>query len=112
MNRRNTCPAPTQNRQLNDANRQRTYAQFGYGPQDPNNPPPGFWEEKAKRWSLPVLNASLRRCGNCSVYDISRDMQACGGASADGSIGYCHGHNFTCSALRTCNTWSPGGPQT
>jgi len=105
------CPEATQDPQINAENQRRTYQQYGYGPMDPANPEPGFWQDKAQRWGLPVLNASLRRCGNCGAFDITDDMVACGGASEDGSRGYCQGHHFTCSAMRTCDTWSPGGPQ-
>ena len=86
----------------------REYAimKAGYGPAAPEgNLRAGndeFWIDKARMWSLPVLNARLRRCGNCNSYMIER---------ADGLIGFCMQYEFTCSALRTCNTWVPGGPQ-
>jgi len=106
------CPEATQNEQLNAQNRARTAQQFGYGPQDPMQPNEQFWVEKSYRWKLPVVLAHLRRCGNCKAYDVSAGMQACGGSTADGKVGYCHMHDFKCSALRTCDTWAPGGPIT
>ena len=103
------CPKASDPR-VNAKNRQKTIDRFGFGPADVANPPRGFWEDKSQRWKLPVKLARLRRCGNCGVYDISEKAIECGLASWDGELGYCRGHDFTCSALRVCNTWSPGGP--
>jgi hypothetical protein len=105
------CPAATQNAQLNAANRARTAKQFHYGPANPMEPNDAFWASLGAKWGLSPELASLRRCGNCGAYDVTRDMQKCGGANANGTIGYCQGHNFSCSFLRTCATWSPGGPK-
>jgi hypothetical protein len=106
------CPPATQDPQLNAKNRKRTKDKFGYGPENLEADNTRFWEQKAKRWELPVILATLRRCGNCGAFNISDEMVDCGGASYDGEVGYCMGHHFTCSALRTCDTWSPGGPVT
>jgi len=104
------CPEPTQNERLNDANRSKAFSNAGYGPVDPDYSNDMFWMDKADRWGLPPAIAYLRRCGKCSVYDISEKMIACGGATEDGEVGYCHLHKFKCSAFRTCNGWAAGGP--
>lgn len=106
------CPPATQDQQLNAKNRARTIKQFGYGPKDPTQKNHRFWDGKARRWKLPIALASMRLCGNCSVFNISEDMVDCGGANENGTVGFCEGHKFSCSAYRTCDTWSPGGPKT
>ena len=72
----NHCPVATQDPELNAANQARTVEQFGYGPHDPSHAPPGWWEDKARRWGLPLLLAPLRRCGNCSAFDVSVSSSA------------------------------------
>lgn len=106
------CPAATQDPALNRLNKQRTKQQFGYGPDDLNKQNAAFWKAKARAFELPVVLAKLRRCGNCGVFDVSDQMVACGGASYEGDVGFCRGHQFKCSAMRVCDTWSPGGPVT
>lgn len=78
----------------------------GYGPETPTGSlrrgNERFWVDKARRWNLPVLNARMRRCGNCNSFVLQNQ---------DGSVGWCTQYEFNCSAMRTCNTWVPGGPQ-
>lgn len=78
----------------------------GYGPEAPSGSlrrgNSGFWTDKARRWGLPVLNARMRRCGNCNSFVIQ---------TPDGNVGWCQQYDFNCSALRTCDTWVPGGPK-
>jgi hypothetical protein len=80
------CPAPTQDPKLNNRNRLRAIREAMYGP---------------------VKGTLFGRCGNCAAFDTSRQMVACGGASPDGEVGYCHAWNFTCAARRCCLSWSP-----
>ena len=106
------CPDATQDPQLNARNQDRTRKKFHYGPADPMQSNDAFWASLGAHWGLSPQLASLRRCGNCGAYDVSREMVRCGGAAPDGTVGYCRGHHFSCSFLRTCSTWSPGGPTT
>lgn len=106
------CPRATQDPELNLKNKENTRKKFGYGPAKIEDDNTRFWERKARKWELPVLLATLRRCGNCGAFNISDTMVDCEGASYDGDVGYCMGHHFSCSAFRTCDTWSPGGPIT
>lgn len=106
-----SCPEAAVDPALNEANRRRATVQFGFGPETPGEPPPLFWPRKSAQWGIPPKLAALRRCGNCGVYDVSGPIVACGAATADGGRGFCQGHQFTCSAFKVCDTWSPGGPK-
>ena len=85
-----------------------------------------YWLAKATRDSVPEPEARKRICGNCKAFDVTPTMVACGGASErpilvpDSSagpprlttpVGYCQMHHFKCSALRTCDSWTEGGPK-
>ena len=111
------CPAPTRNPKINARNRLRAVREAMYGPVRvtifgkivdlDGRTAVRYWEKIAKRWGISYDEAIYRRCANCAAYDTSPDMVACGGASKDGSVGYCHAWNFTCAARRTCLSWSP-----
>ena len=111
------CPAPTQDTRLNNRNRLRAVREAMYGPVKvtlfgrvrdlSGNAVIRYWERIARRWGLPYSEATTRRCGNCAAFDTSPQMVACGGASPDGEVGYCHAWNFTCAAQRVCLSWSP-----
>ena len=88
---------------------------------------PGYWRARARRFGIPTHQAKTQLCGNCSAFDISPSARRCGVASplnmhvpcAKGgppkqtsAKGYCLAWRFQCSALRTCDSWSPGGPHT
>jgi len=89
------CPAPTQDPELNAANKQ----QAGEDPEIQY----GFPEQ---------MIAEGKRCGDCAAFNVSENMVRCGGAAEDRSVGYCMMHEFTCAAKRSCLTWAPGGPKT
>jgi len=108
----NRCPDAAQDGHLDRENRHVATVRYGFGPDTPGDPPPIFWPMKAARWHLPLKLATLRRCGNCGVYDVSPKAKSCGVASEDGGRGFCQGHQFTCEAFKVCDTWSPGGPIT
>jgi len=95
-----SCPAPTQDKGLNEKNKTSAAKskKIKYG--DP-----------AKITELQDLAAKGSLCGNCAAFNISEQMINCGGASSDGSLGYCMMHEFTCSAKKTCLTWAKGGPK-
>ena len=89
------CPAPTQDPELNAANKQQAA-------EDPEIQY-GFPEQ---------MIAEGKRCGDCAAFNVSENMVRCGGAAEDRSVGYCMMHEFTCAAKRSCLTWAPGGPKT
>lgn len=111
------CPTPTQNPRINARNRLRAVREAMYGPVKVTifgkvvdlrgGLALRYWRRMGVRWGIPYDEAIYRRCGNCAAYDTSPGMVACGGASSDGSVGYCHAWNFTCAARRTCLSWSP-----
>ena len=108
------CPAPTQDLELNTANRNRAIqADFiKYGPLNLSDE--GYWEEYAKKWgpTTSAEEAKKSNCSNCVAFDISPRMEACmpGATDEDGKLGYCWMHHFKCHSARSCNTWAAGGP--
>jgi len=106
------CPAPTQDLELNTANRNRAIqAEFiKYGPL--NLADEAYWVEYAKKWGTKPEVAKKSNCSNCVAFDISPRMEACmpGSTDEDGKLGYCWMHHFKCHSARTCYTWAAGGP--
>ena len=109
------CPAPTQDLELNTANRNRAIkADFiKYGPLNLSDE--GYWEEYAKKWgpTTSAEEAKKSNCSNCVAFDISPRMETCmPGETTDeeGRLGYCWMHHFKCHSARTCYTWAAGGP--
>jgi hypothetical protein len=106
------CPAPTQDLELNTANRNRAIeAEFiKYGPL--NLADEAYWEEYAKKWKTKPEIAKKSNCSNCVAFDISPRMEKCmpGETDEDGRLGYCWMHHFKCHSARTCYTWAAGGP--
>ena len=122
-----SCPPATQDIAVNLANREKAIQDAGYGPLNPQEPNEEFWQEKAKRWSLPVVDAKKSVCGNCVMFIRTPKMLDCieGGISAGESgeqnawdaidkaeLGYCEAFDFKCAASRTCSAWVVGGPIT
>ena len=123
----NTCPASTQNIELNLQNRQKAIEDQGYGPLNPNEPNEKFWQAKADMWQLDsVEEAKKSLCGNCAAFDITKKTLDCiaKGIGDDegsedpfdvikaGDLGYCRFLKFKCAAARTCDAWVVGGPIT
>jgi len=114
-----TCPAATQNVELNTANRDRARNKNGhikYGPLNIDEPG-DYWKKIAKNWDTTEKAAKKSLCGNCVAFDVSPQMKECmpGEVEEDsdgGRLGYCWMHHFKCHSLRTCNTWARGGPIT
>jgi hypothetical protein len=94
------CPPATQDHKLNKKNQIRAMKarDIKYG--HPN--------EIAE---LASFKEKGQLCGNCIAFDVSPEMVRCGGASKDGSMGYCEMHRFSCAAEKTCLTWKGGGPK-
>lgn len=95
------CPMATVDKDLNDKNKEEAALnkdiKYGYPVEVPE---------------LRALAAEDKMCGNCKAFDISDKMVECDGASMDGVRGYCHMHDFSCHAEKTCLTWASGGPKT
>ena len=109
-----SCPAATQDLELNTTNRDATIKQFNYGPLNVNEPG-AYWKKIAKYWKTSEEAAKQSLCGNCVAFDISPRMDDCmpGETSdEDGRLGYCWMHNFKCHSARSCHTWAKGGPIT
>ena len=122
-----SCPPATQDIAINLANREKAIDAAKYGPLNPKEPNEEFWQEKADRWSLPVVEAKKSVCGNCVFFVRTPSMLNCieGGIAAGDSgsqnawdaidtaeLGYCEAFDFKCAASRTCSAWVVGGPIT
>ena len=122
-----SCPPATQDIAINLANREKAIDAAKYGPLNPKEPNEEFWQEKADRWSLPVVEAKKSVCGNCVFFVRTPSMLDCieGGIAAGDSgsqnawdaidtaeLGYCEAFDFKCAASRTCSAWVVGGPIT
>jgi hypothetical protein len=121
------CPRATKDVALNLKNREKAIETAGYGPLNPAEPNTEFWQEKARRWDLPIADAKKSKCGNCAAFIQTTEMKACieaGLEAGDGSsenawdtvkagdLGYCEMFDFKCAASRTCSAWVTGGPIT
>ncbi len=109
-----SCPAGTQDVELNTKNRDSAIAadHIKYGPLNVEEPG-DYWEKIAKKWDTTVEAAMKSRCLNCVAFDISPKMMECmPGSTSDnqGVLGYCWMHHFKCHSARSCNTWAKGGP--
>ena len=60
-----SCPTATIDIEENSKNRNWTIDNFGYGPLNPDDPDPGFWEKKAELWNSDIETVKTARCGNC-----------------------------------------------
>lgn len=110
-----SCPAPTQNLELNTKNRNAAIKaeHIHYGPL--NLADEEYWEHLAEHWDTTADVAKQSNCGNCAAFDISPKMQECMPGQlqdADGILGYCWMHHFKCHSARSCYTWASGGPIT
>jgi len=108
------CPAPTQDLELNTANRDRAIQtkHIKYGPLNVDEPS-DYWKDIAVYWKTSEEAAKKTLCGNCVAFDISPRMDQCmpGQTSdKDGRLGYCWMHHFKCHSARSCRTWAKGGP--
>ena len=120
-----TCPIATKDVKVNLANREKAIKTAAYGPLNPAEPNTEFWNKKAKRWDLPIVDAKKSKCGNCAAFIKTPKMLACiesGLAVGDpkgamdtvkaGDLGYCEAFDFKCASARTCDAWISGGPVT
>ena len=119
------CPVATSDIAINLKNRENAIKTAGYGPMNPALPNNVFWQAKADRWSVPVVDAKKSLCGNCAVFIKTQKMLDCiasglgneagndaWGSIEAGDLGYCEAFDFKCAASRTCDAWVAGGPVT
>jgi hypothetical protein len=117
-----SCPRATTDIEENIKNRNWTIDNFGYGPLNPDEPDPGFWEKKADMWNSDVDTVMSARCGNCAAFDqsdliidcIIKGINETGAADPyevqqRANLGYCQLFKFKCAAARTCDAWLHGG---
>jgi hypothetical protein len=116
------CPAPTRDINLNLQNRNKAIKQQHYGPPNPNEENEKFWKAKQELWEVDnPQDVKSMLCGNCSAFDMTKQMQTCISQGLDksddpwatieaGQLGYCKMLKFKCAAKRTCDAWVEGGP--
>lgn len=109
----NSCPAATQNLELNTKNRDAAISAdyIKYGPLNLSDEE--YWKELGEHWNTTSEVAKQSKCSNCVAFDISPRIEKCmpGEVSdPDGKLGYCWMHHFKCHSARTCRTWAAGGP--
>ena len=124
-----SCPAATQDIDLNLENRQKAIDEYGYGPLNPNLDDTGkndsFWQSIADTFNTDIEAAKESRCGNCAAFNLTSRIKDCiakGIGMNDGAdpfesveagdIGYCQFLKFKCASMRVCNAWVSGGPIT
>jgi hypothetical protein len=124
-----SCPAATQDIDLNLENRQEAIDEYGYGPLNPNLDDTGknddFWQSIADTFNADIEAAKESRCGNCAAFNLTSRVKDCitkGIGMYDGAdpfesvkagdIGYCQFLKFKCASMRVCNAWVSGGPIT
>ena len=117
-----SCPRATTDIEENIKNRNWTIDNFGYGPLNPDQPDPGFWEKKAEMWNSDIDTVMSARCANCAAFDQSDVILNCiieginEKEAADphevqerANLGYCQLFKFKCAGARTCDAWLYGG---
>lgn len=118
------CPIATKDVAVNLRNRKKAIDTAMYGPLNPEQPNPGYWQKLAKEWDVSASKAKEQRCGNCAVFIVTPEMKSCisqgltGGNNKDeweaidaaGELGYCEAFDFKCASKRTCRAWVTGGP--
>ena len=88
-----SCPAPTQDAELNDENKLVAVEDANY--RDPS-------EDGGFRLS--------EVCGNCAAFNQTHEMMECMGNNPN--LGYCQMYKFMCNETHTCDSWAEGGPIT
>ena len=125
------CPIATRDLAANLKARNFAFANYGYGPANPNDTKNnrGFWLKKATMLNTSVMEAMGMRCGNCSAFIQTSQMLECIKAGIEAKdprqeagydedviesagLGYCELLHFKCADTRTCDAWLVGGPIT
>lgn len=123
-----SCPMALQDAKINLANHLTAIEEENLGPADPRQPETVFWTRKAELWGVELAQARTMQCQNCSHYIATTPMMECitkgpGGqilasalpitppwADVSAPAAFCDLLDITCTATRTCDAWSPGGP--
>lgn len=72
------CPVATVNNDVHHKHRKIAIDQYGYGPENPNNPNVKFWTAKAEVWNLQFTEeARARRCNSCKAFNITSFINSC-----------------------------------
>lgn len=122
------CPVATVDVHVNLKNRNHAIEDYGYGPLNPKEPSPDFWNAKAKMWAVSVDEAKKSRCSNCAAFIKTKQMLDCISKGMESEeekhkdysmdvinaadLGYCELFHFKCAGSRTCDAWIVGGPIT
>ena len=122
------CPIATQDIEVNLKNRDHAFAEYGYGPANPEEDNEEFWAKRSVEWNTSPEQAKTMRCGNCAAFIQTPEMMGCilGGIQKEedddetyapevvdaADLGYCELFEFKCAADRTCSAWLTGGPIT
>ena len=125
------CPIATRDLAATLKARNFAFANYGYGPANPNDTKNnrGFWLKKATMLNTSVMEAMGMRCGNCSAFIQTSQMLECIKAGIEAKdprqeagydedviesagLGYCELLHFKCADTRTCDAWLVGGPIT
>ena len=111
-----SCPEATQDVTPNLKNREKAITKAAYGPENPKLPNTEFWIKKGAKWNASAKDAKQSRCGNCSAFNQSTEIDNCIadgiGDEGDpwavieaGDLGYCEIFDFKCAASRVCDAW-------
>lgn len=105
-----SCPAATQDQNLNSKNKKIAAKN-----------PKIMYGHPSKVKELQKLAKENKLCGNCAAFDVTKKMQKCMNKEykevtakfliGNNKTGYCKMHDFSCAAAKTCLTWAPGGPK-
>jgi HK97 family phage prohead protease len=115
-----SCPAATQDSEINIANHLVCIQQANLGPADPTAPSDTYWNYMAEQWMVSSDEARVRQCQNCEYYNNSPKILDClksstfkasdlpvtpKWADVTAESGYCTKWDITCTSIRTCASW-------
>lgn len=122
------CPLPMTDKQINIANHLVCVAEANLGPASVTKPGV-FWMQRADRLGISTPESMSQQCQNCGYYVDNKLIKGCFDSNYPANIpvetevnpawevtglysGYCTKWDITCTPIRTCDTWKPGGPIT
>ena len=53
----------------------------------------------------------VKYCKSCAAYDVSDSAIEAGVTKKDKSEAFCHAYGFSCKAINSCTSYTPGGPK-
>lgn len=130
-----SCPMAITDINLNLKNRDYAIKEQWYGPMNPSDENPKFWNRLAKLWDITESEAKESRCNNCAAFIQTPHMLACiesnlgfdddypqegqnkkaqnqSATNLQADLGYCQLFGFKCAGDRVCRAWLHGGPVT